>query len=318
MSTLKNKSSASAEKNKKQTPNKTPKRKNVDWHKATSCALQIDLRGYSHLLKFESESILKDGDYRIDLLLVKKTADVAIQKNIAKIFSTFNLFEIKGLGSSVNTDCYYKTIGYAGFLIEQQGKTNEFLNTDISLSFPCIHYPRELIKHLTKSRKLTIEKSAPGVYHINKEIFNAQIIVIRELSPDDSLYLRCLTNKLTDTGLIRRLAENYQAHHEQNPVIYTQYLSQLIIANSTEKGGNPMVCEELLNLYGTSSEEITEKAMAKAEAYYQPKIDELSSANNALTAENEKQSSTINNLSSTINYLQNLLMQHNIPFNFEA
>ncbi|MCM1262168.1 MAG: hypothetical protein NC313_05560 [Butyrivibrio sp.] len=308
MSNLKDKSSAPAEMEKKQ----TSKRKNVDWHKAISSAIQIDLRDYRHVLEFETEYILKDGNYRIDLLLVKKTADAAIQKNIAKIFSTFNIFEIKGLGSSLNTDCYYKTIGYAGFLIEQQGETNEFLNSDISLSFPCMHYPRGLVKHLTKDRKLTIEKSAPGVYHINKEIFNAQIIVIRELSPDDSLYLHCLTDKLTDTELIKRLAEDYQAHHEQNPVIYTQYLSQLIIANSTEKGGNPMVCEELFNLFGTSSEEVTEKARkeatkeaaAKAEAYYQPKIDELSSANNAL--------------SSKINYLQNLLTQHNIPFSYES
>lgn len=58
-----------------------------------------------------------------------------------------------------------------------------------------------------------------------------------------------------------------------------------------------MVCEGLLNLFGTSFDEINEnarkatmeEAMQKAEAYYQPKID----------------------------YLQNLLTQHNIPFNFE-
>ncbi|MCM1048288.1 MAG: hypothetical protein NC433_07680 [Clostridiales bacterium] len=69
--------------------------------------------------------------------------------------------------------------------------------------------PRELVKHLTKNKKLTIEKSVPGVYHVNKEIFNAQIIVIPELSPDDSLYLHCLRDKLTDAGLIKRLAEDY-------------------------------------------------------------------------------------------------------------
>ncbi|MCM1048289.1 MAG: hypothetical protein NC433_07685 [Clostridiales bacterium] len=83
-----------------------------------------------------------------------------------------------------------------------------------------------------------------------------------------------------------------------------------------------MVCEELFNLFGTSSDEVTEnaknEAMKEADAYYQPKIDELSLANNelssindALTAENEHQSSIIN-------YLQNLLTQHNIPFRFEA
>ncbi|MCM1262164.1 MAG: hypothetical protein NC313_05540 [Butyrivibrio sp.] len=277
-----------------------------------SSAIQIDLRDYRHILEFNVDYILKDGNYKIELLIVKKHASEIIPKDIARIFNTLNILENTGLDSSVNTDCYYKAIGYAGFLIEQKGKVCEYHETDVSISFLCMHYPRELVKHLTEDRKLSIEKSAPGVYHINKEIFNAQIIVIRELSPDDSLYLRCLTDKLTDTELIKRLAEDYQAHHEQNPVIYTQYLSQLIIANSTEKGGNPMVCEELFNLFGTSSEEVTEKARkeatkeaaAKAEAYYQPKIDELSSANNAL--------------SSKIDYLQNLLTQHNIPFSYES
>lgn len=73
-----------------------------------------------------------------------------------------------------------------------------------------------------------------------------------------------------------------------------------------------MVCEELFNLFDTSSEEITEKAkneatkeaMEKADAYYHPKIDELSSANNTIF--------------SKIDYLQNRLIRHNIPFSYKA
>lgn len=64
-----------------------------------------------------------------------------------------------------------------------------------------------------------------------------------------------------------------------------------------------MVCEGLLNLFGTSSEEIREEAAA----FYQPKID-------ALTAENEQQSLSISKLSSQVDYLKKLLVQHNIPF----
>lgn len=121
---------------------------------------------------------------------------------------------------------------------------------------------------MIKKRRLRVEKSAPGAYHITKEIFIVQIIVTRELSPEDSLYLRCLTEK---------------------------------------KGDAVMVCEGLLNLFGTSSEEIRDEVAA----FCQPKID-------ALTAENEQQSSSINKLSSQINYLQDLLIQNNIPFNLES
>ena len=58
-----------------------------------------------------------------------------------------------------------------------------------------------------------------------------------------------------------------------------------------------MVCEGLLNLFGTSSEEIIERTRQEASEYYLPKIEELSSQNA---------------------YLKSLLLQHNIPFDSDA
>lgn len=306
MANLNSKSSALTD-NKKKT---STIKQRVNWHEAASCAIQIDLRDYNHMLEFLTEYPLgKNGNYRIDLLLIKKLSNQPIHKNIAKIFNIFNLFEIKGLGSSVSTDCYYKTISYACFLIEQSGRTGEYVNTDISLSFLCLHYPQKLIKHLAKKRHLKVEKFAPGVYHIIKEIFNVQIIVTRELSPDDSLYLRCLTDNLSDAALIDRLADDYNSHKEQD--IYMRYLNQVTTANSKKKGDTTMVCEGLFNLFGTSSEEIIAHTKEEAAAFYQPKIDALSLANDELSSANNAQSSMIK-------YLQNLLIQHNIPFNTES
>ena len=305
MTNLNPKSSGFPETSKKQ----SYKKKRVNWHEAARCAIQIDLRDYSHLLEFLTEYPLGKGHYRIDLLLIKKLSDQPIPKSIAKIFKTFNLFEIKGLGSSLSTDCYYKTIGYACFLIEQSGSTNQYINTDISLSFLCLHYPQKLINHLTKNRHLRVEKSAPGVYYITKEIFIAQIIVTRELSPEDSLYLRCLTDNLSDAALLNKLADDFNNHKDKE--IYMLYLNQITTANNKKKGDTVMVCEGLLNLFGTSSEEIINNTKKEDAAFYQPKID-------ALTAENEQQSSSIDELSSKIKYLQDLLIQHNIPFNLES
>ena len=50
------------------------------------------------------------------------------------------------------------------------------------------------------------------------------------------------------------------------------------------------ICEGLLNLCGTSSEEIIERTKKEDAEYYQPRID----------------------------YLKSLLIQHNIPFNLEG
>ena len=272
------------------------KRTRVNWHEAASCALQIELRDYSDILEYMEEYALGKNNYRIDLLVIKKLTDQVISKNIALIFKTFNLFEIKGVGSSVGIDTYYKTIGYAGLLINQTGKKDQYSSLDVSLSFLSCYYPRKLMKHLHEERKLSVEKITSGVYHINKETFNAQIIVTKELPPEDNLYLRCLTDKLHEEGLADKLADDYQKHWEQE--IYDRYMRQLTVVNKKSEGEEHMVINEwLYEMCGTSSDEVIARAKKESEEYYQPQIDRLSADND---------------------YLRSLLKQHNIPFSLNA
>ncbi|MCM1253824.1 MAG: hypothetical protein NC321_13470 [Clostridium sp.] len=274
----------------------------VNWHEAASCAFQIELKDYSHILEYISEYPLGKNSYRIDLLVIKKLTDEMIVKNIAQIFRTFNLLEIKGVGSSVNIDSYYKTIGYAGLLIAQMGKSKNALyktqhsRLDVSLTFLSCHYPRKLMKHLIQERNLPVAKISNGVYYINKETFLIQIIVTKELSYEDNLYLHCLTDNLQDAALISRLADDYKLHQEQE--IYIKYLHQISTANTKAKGDNTMmVCEGLLNLFGTSSAEIIERTKKEEAEYYLPQINQLTSQNA---------------------YLKSLLVKHNIAFDLES
>ena len=279
----------------------TSKRR-VNWHEAASCAFQIELKDYSHILEYISEYPLGKNSYRIDLLVIKKLTDEMISKNIARIFRTFNLLEIKGVGSSVSIDSYYKTIGYAGLLIAQMGKAesssrrHQYSSLDVSLTLLSCHYPRKLMKHLKQERNLPVAKISDGVYYINKETFHIQIIVTRELSPEDNLYLHCLTDNLQDAALANQLADDYKLHQEQD--IYIKYLHQISTANfKKSKGDNTMVCEGLLNLCGTSSAEIIERTKKEEAEYYLPKIEQLSSQ---------------------VTYLKSLLEKNNIPLDLES
>ncbi len=260
------------------------KSQRTNWHEAVSCAIQIELRDYDSQLEFQSEYILGKNSYRIDLLVIKKLVQQPISKNIARIFNTYNLFEIKGYGSSLSTDSYYKAIGYAGLLISQTGHKNQYTADDITLTFLSLHFPGKLFRHLKKERKLTVEKISEGIYYINKETFYIQIIVTAELSPDESLYLYSLANRLQDTIPANRLVKDYIKHQEQD--IYIKYMHQLTTAAMKMKGESPMICEGILNLCGTSSEEIIARTKKEAADYYLPQID----------------------------YLKSLLEQNNIPF----
>lgn len=289
---------------------KNRKQSHVDWHEAATCAFQIELRDYPDILEYITEYVLVKNYHRIDLLIIKKLSDVIIPKTIALIFRTFNLMEIKGLGSSVSTDTYYKMIGYAGLFIEQTGESNQYSALDVSLTFLSLHYPQMLIKHLRADRKLTVANVSPGVYYINKETFTTQIIVTKELPPQENLYLRCLTEKIWNGTLAERLTEDYKEHQDED--IYRRYLHQMMTANIRGKGDEPMyICEGLLNFFGTSSEEIIERTKKEEAEYYQPKIDQLSSQNDSLSAQND-------NLSAQVDYLKSLLRQHGIPFNLES
>ena len=145
------------------------------------------------------------------------------------------------------------------------------------------------MEHLKEGRKLTVAKVCPGVYYINKEIFIAQIIVTKELLPNDNIYLHFLTDRVWNGALAERLADDYKEHQEEE--LYRRYLHQITLAGRKTKGEASMfICEGLLNLCGTSSEEIIERTKKEDAEYYQPQID----------------------------YLKSLLMQHNIPFNLEA
>ena len=288
----------------------------VNWHEAASCAFQIELKDYSHILEYIPEYQLGKNSYRIDLLVIKKLTNELISKNIARIFRAFNLLEIKGVGSSVSINSYYKTIGYAGLLIAQMSKSDspscrhQYSSLDVSLTLLSCHYPRKLMNHLKQERKLSIAKISDGVYYINKETFHIQIIVTKELSPKDNLYLHCLTGNLQDIALVNRLTDDYKLHQEQE--IYIKYLHQVSTANFKKmKGDKTMVCEGLLNLCGTSSAEIIERTKKEDAEYYLPQIEQLASQNNNLTAQNS-------NLSSQITYLKSLLAKHNIPFDLKS
>lgn len=231
------------------------KRTRVNWHEAASCAIQIELRDYSDLLEYIEEYVFGKNHYRIDLLVIKKLTDQ----------------------------------------VNQTGDKNQYSCLDVSLSFLSCYYPRKLMQHLREERKLSVEKISPGVYHINKETFNTQIIVTKELPAEDNLYLHFLTDRVWSGALAEQLADDYKEHQEQD--IYRRYLHQITNADRKKKGEASMyICEGLLNLCGTSSEEIIERTKKEDAEYYQPRIDSLSSQ---------------------IDYLKSLLLQHNIPFNLE-
>ena len=254
----------------------------TNWHEAISCAVQIDLKDYSHLLEYHNEYTLSANKNRIDMLVIKKQTDFQIPKHIASLFRTYNIFENKGLSATLTKKAYYKTNGHACYYIDSLPPKTDIDRRDVTLTFISFKYPRKLFRHLTKECNLTIEKPFSGVYYIIKDMYPAQILVLHELSPKDSMYLYCLQKNMNVPEMIDTLINNYTAN--KNNELYTKYMNQFLYSRT--KGDPLMVCEGIFKLYGTSSKEIAEQARKQTreqdDNYYLPQIEKLTSENDFL------------------------------------
>lgn len=309
------------------------KRHRINWHEAASSAVMIELRDYADMLDFYIEYMLGKNLFRIDMLIIKKNNERPIHKNIARNFKEFNIFEIKGIGSCAGTESYYKAVFYAFYYIIQSydHKKASCSPLNVTITLLSCHYPGKLIRHLTIERGLSVKKLSDGIYVVENPSIYIQLVVTSRLPPEENLYLRCITNELNDPELIKRLADDYVQHQDNE--IYIKYMNQLVNANNrSDKEENPMVCEGILNLFGTSSEEIIANTKKQEEAFYMPQIDELKNDNEKLLASNKQLSSTNKQLSSSneqlasfntlltdqVSYLKDLLKQNNIKFDLNT
>ncbi len=249
-------------------------RERVNWHVGISCAIRNDLRDYADMLSYEEEYPIGNNYFRLDLLIIRRIKKGIIRKALASDFKELNLFEIKGAGSSVTINSYYKMVGLAGILIDKTWDKKETIYQDhrrytanhITVNFISLNYPVKLISHLV-SRGKSIAKKADGIYDVGGETFQTRIIVTGMLNPDDYLYLWCLKrySEMTEPErkYIRILDRDLSIH--RNDINYTRYTDQLMTANR-RTGGEAMgvvVSEKLLNAFGTSSEEIRNEQKQK-------------------------------------------------------
>jgi len=80
----------------------------LDWHSAFFDALKAELVDYLDVLEFEKEHHLNAEPFRIDAIVIKVPPGVKIEKNFAKKFRKYNLFEYKSPETSLGVSDYIK------------------------------------------------------------------------------------------------------------------------------------------------------------------------------------------------------------------
>jgi len=165
----------------------------LPWHSAFFEALQMELDEYRDNLQFMHEYHLTTKPLQIDVVIIKKTANIPIRKNIAAIFRKDNIFEYKSPDKSISVKDFYHAYAYACLYQSLNDKAD--IN-ELTLTFVKSGYPMELIRHLTEERNYTVEESLPGIYSVKGDILPIQIVDNRRLSAEENLWLKELDNRL--------------------------------------------------------------------------------------------------------------------------
>ena len=218
----------------------------LQWHPAFYADLQIEFREETEKLKFEREYLLSSKPMAIDVLIIKKKDTEPIHKNIGKIFRKYNIIEYKSPSDSLSVDDFYKGYGYTNFYKADTGKVNEIPIQELTITLVSKRYPRELIRHLKEVRHYTIDNPEEGIYYVIGDILPIQIIVTKELTEAENLWLKSLTNELEQNETAEKLLEEYSKN--QANALYRSVMELIVRANKQKFEEVKGMCDALREL----------------------------------------------------------------------
>ena len=245
------------------------KKKETDatyWHPAFFAGIQIELEEDADNLVFENEHQLGTKPMEIDVLIIKKETDRPVKKNIGRIFKKYNIIEYKSPDDSLSVDDFYKVYGYTCFYKADVQYADSIPAEELSITFVSGKYPRKMIKHLTKIKKYQVTEVEKGIYYVNGDLIPIQILVTKNLSGEENLWLKSLTNKLKATETAEKLVENYMDHKDSR--LHRSVIETIMRANQKifreVNGMSDIFMEIVQEKFDRKLKEEVEKATEKA------------------------------------------------------
>lgn len=244
--------------------------KHLQWHQAFYASIQIEFEKESDKLIFENEHHIGTQPKRIDVLIVKNDSQTSIEKNIGRIFRKHNIIEYKSPKDYISINDYYLVYGYACLYKSDESKDIKISIDDITLTLISHSYPKKLIRHLKKVHHYHVERIENGIYYIKGDFFPIQILVTKDLSNEQNLWLHNLTNDIRDPTVVNTLISEYEKHQKNNH--YKSVMDIIVHANKDAFKEVTVVCKALEDLYWEvhgerimrEQKEAVDKAVAEA------------------------------------------------------
>ena len=243
----------------------------IAWHPAFYGGIELELRKWKADLIFETEHELSKEALLMDMLIIKKSRDIAIDSPYGRTFRTYNVVEYKSPEDTLNIDGFYKTIGYACLYKGLGESVDQIPAEEMTVSLFCSHHPHKLFRRL-KELGVMVRNAGGGVYHVDGFIcMPVQVVVTRELEANGEHPLRLLTRNV-DGDELRDYVVNADIWMEPGDLLNAKaLLNACVAANSRTfqqvKEGLSMTQEQAVRYaLGDWIEEAEARGEARGEA----------------------------------------------------
>lgn len=185
-------------------------KRKLQWHPAFGAALRITLKDEMECLEMQEEYLLSKKPPQIDILIVKKLRNRPIKKAIGKIFRQHNIIEYKAPGDYLSINDFYKVYGYICFYQSNTDRIKEIDPEELTITFACSRYPREMLKHLTEVRGIHAENRDKGIYYLIGDAIPMQLLITQELTQEENFWLKNLRMDLKAGREIQNIVAKYE------------------------------------------------------------------------------------------------------------
>ena len=107
-------------------------------------------------------------------------------------------------------------------------------------------YPRKLMHHLKTTLRYQVKKAESGIYYVTGDKIPIQIIVTKELTEAENLWLKSLTNELEQNETAEKLLEEYSKN--QANALYRSVMELIVRANKQKFEKVKGMCDALREL----------------------------------------------------------------------
>lgn len=237
--------------------------KKLQWHTAFQAALQIELAEERKYLQFQKEYNLTQKPLQIDTLIIKVEPGRKLKKKLGRFLRQYNVVEYKSPEDYLSVNDFYKVSAYACLYQSDTAQVEEIPPDRIYITMVSNRYPGKMIRHLVKMYGAEITEAFPGIYYVSGLIFPLQILVNKELPPEENLWLSRLRQDLNMED-ISLLAKAYKGN-DRDP-LYAAVMDLLVRANRKQYEEGKDMCDALRELFADELEEREKEGREKGKA----------------------------------------------------